>query len=196
MILLTGFEPFGGDTHNPSAAIAQALESEQVAVRILPVDGARIQNALESAIAQTKPQALLMLGLARGQHRFALEKVAVNWLEYRIADNAGRIHNGQKILLEQPEALFSSLPFEAILHNLQAAQIPCQTSFSAGAFLCNQVFYLARALYPNLPSGFMHLPSDETLALHKSEPFLPLEYQKKAVQVVLGTILADLARDA
>jgi pyroglutamyl-peptidase len=188
MILLTGFEPFGGDTHNPSAAVAQALESDGVAVRILPVDGVRIQVALEKAIEETKPDALIMLGLARGKTRITLEKVAMNWLEYRIPDNSGMVQHGKPILEHAPDALFSSLPLEAIQLNLKEQLMPAELSFSAGTFLCNQVFFLARALYPQLPSGFVHLPSDETLALSKSEPFLPLKFQIKAAGLIIKTI--------
>ncbi len=188
MILLTGFEPFGGDTHNPSAAVAQALESSSVAVRILPVDGAQIQSALEMAIEETKPDVLLMLGLARGKTRLVLEKVAMNWLEYRIPDNSGMVQQGRRVFENAPDALFSSLPLTNIQAALKLNRIPVELSFSAGAFLCNQVFFLARALYPDLPSGFLHLPSDETLALSKSEPFLPLKYQIKAVKLILETI--------
>ena len=185
MILLTGFEPFGGDLHNPSAAIAQALESEGVAVRILPVDGSKIEFALVQAILETKPKVILMLGLARGKTRFALEKVALNWLEYRIPDNAGQIQYGKPILEDAPDALFSGLPLESIIETLKANRVPSELSFSAGAFLCNQAFYLARVLYPDVPSGFVHLPSDETLALTKSEPFLPLNYQISTVGLIL-----------
>jgi pyroglutamyl-peptidase len=188
MILLTGFEPFGGDDHNPSAAVANTLESEGVAVRILPVDGQRIRSALEQAIAQTQPCAVLMLGLARGRTRLSLERVAVNWLEYRIADNAGQRTQGEPILPNTPDALFSSLPLAAMQARLQQAQIPFEVSLSAGAFLCNQVFYLARALYPELAAGFIHLPSDERLALQRPEPFLPLEYQVRAVRCCLEAL--------
>ncbi len=188
MILLTGFEPFGGDTHNPSATVAKALESADVAVRILPVDGAQIQAALKMAIEETKPKALLMLGLARGKTRLALEKVAINWLEYRIPDNSGLVQQGKRIFENAPDALFSSLPLTSLQAALKLNRVPVDLSFSAGAFLCNQVFFLARALYPDLPSGFLHLPSDETLALSKSEPFLPLKYQTKAVKLILETL--------
>ena len=168
--------------------MAQALESSSVAVRILPVDGAQIQSALEKAIGETKPDVLLMLGLARGKTRLALEKVAINWLEYRIPDNSGMVQQGKPIFENAPDALFSSLPLTNIQAALKLNCVPVELSFSAGAFLCNQVFFLARVLYPDLPSGFLHLPSDETLALSKSEPFLPLKYQIKAVQLVLETV--------
>jgi pyroglutamyl-peptidase len=190
MILLTGFEPFGGDCHNPSEVIAKACASAKVAVRILPVDGSKIEAVLTKAVLETKPKVLLMLGLARGKTRLALEKVAVNWLEYRIPDNAGAIRQGEKMLETAPEALFNTLPLEVIQHGLTTKGIPFELSFSAGAFLCNQVFFLARAKFPDLPSGFIHLPSDETLAFGQSEPFVPLEYQVKAVQVILESLTA------
>jgi pyroglutamyl-peptidase len=189
MVLLTGFEPFGGDDHNPSAVIAQALESQQVAVRILPVDGEKIQAALEQAISQTQPEALIMLGLARGRTRLSLERVAINWLEYRLADNAGRRKHGEKILPDAPDGLFSSLPLEVMQQQLRQTQIPFEVSLSAGTYLCNQVFFLARALYPDLPAGFIHLPSDQRLGAQKGEAFVPLEFQIQAVRTCLEVLL-------
>jgi pyroglutamyl-peptidase len=154
MILLTGFEPFGGDDHNPSAVVAQALESDAIVVRILPVDGEQIRAALEQAVQETQPSAVVMLGLARGRTRLSLERIAINWLEYRTADNAGRRVLGQKILPDAPDGLFSSLPLEAMQHNLRQTATPFEVSLSAGTYLCNQVFFLARVLYPDVPAGF------------------------------------------
>jgi pyroglutamyl-peptidase len=188
MILLTGFEPFGGDDHNPSAVVAQALGSDAIAVRILPVDGERIHAALEQAVQETQPSALVMLGLARGRTRISLERIAINWLEYRIADNAGRRVLGQKILPDAPDALFSSLPLEAMQQHLRQAALPFEVSLSAGAYLCNQVFFLARVLYSDLPAGFIHLPSDERLAMQRSEAFVPLEQQVQAVRKCLEVL--------
>jgi pyroglutamyl-peptidase len=189
MILLTGFEPFGGDDHNPSAVIAKALESDAVAVRILPVDGERIRAALEQAVQDTAPSAVVMLGLARGRTRISLERVAINWLEYRLADNAGRRKTGEKILPDAPDALFSSLPLEAMQAQLRQLGVPFEVSLSAGTYLCNQVFFLARALYPNLPAGFIHLPSDERLAVQRTEAFVPLEFQVRAVRGCLEAVM-------
>lgn len=188
MILLTGFEAFGGDQHNPSASLASVLAAEDVAVRILPVDGSKIQDALKQAVQETQPTALLMLGLARGYAQITLEQVALNWLEYRIPDNAGQTQSGSRILPDHPDAYFSSLPLGAIRQCLTANCIPHRLSLSAGAFLCNQVFFLARALYPNLMAGFIHLPSDERLASGRAEAFLPLEYQKSVISAILKVV--------
>ncbi len=197
MILLTGFEAFGGDAHNPSQHIAeyfagQMLGNTQVISRILPVSGADIQAALEKAVEETQPQAIVMLGLARGKTRIALEQVAVNWLEYRIADNTGVQKSGQRIIDAASDALFSSLPMENLQLALQGAGIPFETSMSAGTFLCNQVAFLARVLFPDIPSGFVHLPSDEHLVHKGAEPFLPLEYQIESVRVILEAVRLSL----
>jgi pyroglutamyl-peptidase len=192
MILLTGFEPFGGDDHNPSAVIAKALASDTVAVRILPVDGERIHSALERAVQDTNPSAIVMLGLARGRTRISLEHLAINWLEYRIADNAGQRKTGQKILPDAPDALFSSLPLEQIQAQLRQIGMPFEVSLSAGTYLCNQVFFLARSLYPKLPAGFFHLPSDERLGVQRVEAFVPLEFQIQTVRACLHVLRSEM----
>jgi pyroglutamyl-peptidase len=188
MILLTGFEPFGGDDHNPSAVIAMALASDSVAVRILPVDGERIRHTLEQAVQDTQPSTIVMLGLARGRTRVSFEQVAINWLEYRLADNAGQRKTGEKILSDAPDALFSSLPLKQMQDQLRQLGMPFEVSLSAGTYLCNQAFFLARSLYPELPAGFIHLPSDERLALQRVEAFVPLEFQLQAVRACLQVL--------
>jgi pyroglutamyl-peptidase len=199
MILLTGFEPFGGDAHNPSSVISRSLDGTVLAgVRVrsavLPVDGARVGPELERQLAGDV-RAVVMLGLARGRHQVALERVAVNRAEYRIPDNAGRTRSGEALFPGGPDAIFSSLPLERILEAWRSAALPGYVSESAGLYLCNQAFYSVRHLRPNLPAGFIHLPSDETLALHGREPFVPLEWQRQSVAVALGELARFLTED-
>jgi pyroglutamyl-peptidase len=200
MILLTGFEPFAGDTHNPSSAVAAALNGSVLhGVRVqsatLPVDGSKVALSLEFLIS-SDVQAIVMLGLARGRMQVALERVALNWAEYRVPDNAGLTRRGERLIPDAPEAHFSTLPLEGILSAWRASGVPGYVSDSAGLYLCNQVFYTVRQRYPALPAGFIHLPSDETLALHKLEPFVPLEFQIRGVRMALQTIAAELSRVA
>ena len=196
MILLTGFEPFASDTHNPSSAVATALNGEvlqgiTITAATLPVDGARIALSLEALLTDDL-DAIVMLGLARGRMQIALERVALNWAEYRLPDNAGLTRRGEALIAGSADAYLSSLPLQAILSAWREAQIPGYVSDSAGLYLCNQVFYTARHLRPKLPAGFIHLPSDETLALSKLEPFVPIQFQIHAVRIALEVIALRL----
>ena len=195
-MLLTGFEPFGGDTSNPSWTVAQTLHNLELnGVRVvskrLPVDGRKAPRALKNAIGRTQPAAIIMLGLARGRVQVALERVAVNVMDYRIPDNAGRVHTGQSIDPDGPDAYLSSLPVDDILSAWHTHKLPGYVSNTAGLYLCNQVFYLARHA-ATVPTGFIHLPSDETLVLNRQEAFVPLKFQVQMVRLALEVTAARL----
>ncbi len=192
-ILLTGFEAFAGFASNPSEAIAIALHDckigdAQVVGKVLPVDGIKAPKILSETLVELEPDAVLMLGLAAGRPQIALERVALNVLEYRIPDNAGITRLGERVLEGENDALFSSLPIPEILKVWREAKIPAYVSDSAGTYLCNQVMFLARALRPNIPAGFIHLPADETLALEQHQAFVPHEFQTRAIRLALEVI--------
>jgi pyroglutamyl-peptidase len=195
-ILLTGFEAFAGLASNPSEAISLALNDQKIGdarviAKVLPVDGIKAPDILEKTLTELEPDAVLMLGLAQGRLQIALERVALNILEYRIPDNAGITRRNERVLEGANDALFSSLPISEILKVWREAKIPAYISDSAGTYLCNQVMFLARALRPNIPAGFIHLPADETLALENHQAFVPLEFQSRAVRLALE-VLASL----
>jgi pyroglutamyl-peptidase len=195
-MLVTGFEPFGGDTSNPSWTVAQALNGVELnGVRVvskrLPVDGRKAPRALKNAIVRTQPAAIVMLGLARGRVQVALERVAVNIMDYRIPDNAGRVQKGQSIHPDGPDAYLSSLPVDDILKVWRTRKLPGYVSNSAGLYLCNQVFYVARHA-ASVPAGLIHLPSDESLVLDRQEAFVPLEFQVQMVRLALEVTAASL----
>lgn len=203
-ILLTGFEPFGGDSSNPSWAVAQALDGLEIgAFRVradrLSVDGSRAPKALRNLIDKHQPAAVVMLGLARGRVQIALERVAVNLLDYRIPDNTGRVRHGEPIVRGGPDAYLTTLPVQAILKAWHARTMPGYVSNTAGLYLCNQVFYAARhhlasSQRDRVPAGFIHLPSDESLVLNSPEAFVPLEFQVRAVRVALEVIAGTLEK--
>jgi pyroglutamyl-peptidase len=201
-ILLTGFEPFGGDFSNPAREIATALdghefETYRVKSLVLPVDGARAPQRLIKRIDALEPVAVIMLGLARGRVQIALERVAVNLLDYRIPDNAGRVHHGQPIAVGGPDAYFSTLPTARILELWHSSNQPGYVSNTAGLYLCNQVFYTARHHLEtrgcsNVPAGFIHLPSHESLVLDRLEAYVPLLDQIRAVQTAIEATAVSL----
>jgi pyroglutamyl-peptidase len=166
-LLLTGFEPFGGNEVNPSAQIVAQLAGEGIAgvalaTAVLPVDRHHGPAALLQAVAKNAPDVVLCLGQAGRSPAIAIERVAVNLLDYRIADNSGHQATDEPIVPDGPAAYFTTLPVRAMHQAAVAAGVPTELSLSAGAFLCNQVtyellHYLATERL-NIPAGFVHVP--------------------------------------
>lgn len=163
--LVTGFDPFGGESENPSQQIAQALHGEVIAAHrivgaILPTQFGAAPAVLEKLIARHRPALVLALGQAGGRDGISLERVAVNLIDARIPDNAGAQPVDVCIVDNAANAYFSTLPVKAMLQQLRAAGVPAALSQTAGAFVCNQVFYaLMHALRRRRArGGFVHVP--------------------------------------
>lgn len=177
MILLTGFEPFGDRGFNPSFAIAQQAAAilaergvEAVAAQ-LPCVFATAPAQLDALLERHNPSVVISLGLAAGRATMALEKVAINHIDARIVDNAGAQPIDVPVWPEGPTAYFSTLPLKAAVQVLREAAndreaIDVNISYTAGSFVCNQMFYsLMRRLEtaPGTRGGFIHVPwMDET----------------------------------
>ncbi|MGM9480406.1 pyroglutamyl-peptidase I [Roseateles sp. NT4] len=165
-ILLTGFEPFGGEAINPSWEIARALQGQVIAgatvqTRCLPTSFGGAPAALAQALAQVRPALVICLGQASGRTEISIERVAVNLIDARIADNAGERPQDVPVRADAPAAYFSTLPIKAMRNGLRAAGHPAGLSLSAGAFVCNQVFFeLQHQLAGQaVKSGFIHIPA-------------------------------------
>lgn len=164
-ILVTGFEPFGGDSVNPSARLAEWLAAEPIeratiAGAILPCAFEPLGAAIEAAIAAHRPDIVLGFGLAAGRDGISLERVAINVIDARIADNLGAQPIDEPVVRGGPAAYFSTLPIKAARAMLGEAGIPAAISQTAGTFACNAAFYLARHMTEGAPirAGFVHLP--------------------------------------
>ena len=165
-LLVTGFEPFGGDDINPSGELARALHGRRVGAArvagvVLPCVFDTALPALMAALQQHQPRWVLALGLAGSRSAISVERVAINLVDARIADNAGAQPVDRPVLADAPAAYFTGLPAKAIVADLLSAGHRAELSYSAGSFVCNQVFYaLMRALAqrPGVVGGFIHLP--------------------------------------
>jgi pyroglutamyl-peptidase len=179
-ILVTGFEPFGGQSLNPSWQVARALhglplEGAQVTSVQLPCVFAQALPALQQALAQHHPDIVLALGQAEGRCDFSVERVAINVMDARIADNAGAQPIDVPVVAGGPAAYFSTLPIKSLVAGLKAAGFPASVSQTAGTFVCNQVFYALQHTLAGLGvhSGFVHLPLLPEQAAHCKGPSLP-----------------------
>lgn len=192
-ILLTGFEPFGGEAVNPSWLIAQALHGETVAGSCvlalrLPTEFRRSLRVLRPALRRHAPRLVVALGQAAGRAELSIERVAINVDDARIPDNANAQPIDTPVVRGGPAAHFSTLPVKAIASALRARGVPAAVSQTAGTFVCNHVFYgLQHALVgTRVRSGFVHVPSlPEQAAARPGEPSLPLAILIEDVREVL-----------
>lgn len=205
-LLLTGFEPFDGDSINPSWEVARALHGERIAgVRVeaacLPCAFEASLPALREALQRTQPQLVLALGLAAGRSEFSIERVAINLADARIPDNAGARPIDEAVVAGAPAAYFATLPIKAMVAALRAAGLPAAVSQSAGTFVCNQVFFaLMHGLQtnplqaPSARGGFMHLPALPEQAARRPSgmPSLALAQQVEGTRIALAAALAQV----
>lgn len=198
-MLVTGFEAFGGHAANPSLEVAKALDGRAVGeavVRsaILPVHHAEAAPQVSRLIDETDPLAVVHLGLAAGRARIALERVAVNVMDYDTPDNAGYRARGEPCVSGGPAAYFASLPVAAIVAALIAEGIPAYVSNTAGTYLCNQTMYgtlhrLAQRRHP-ARAGFIHLPLLPAMvaAAGLEQPSMDAGLMVRAVEIALGVV--------
>jgi pyroglutamyl-peptidase len=190
-VLLTGFEPFGRATTNPSGEIVKQIRGDNIVTAILPVAYAQSAEKLLALIAEHNPDVVISLGQAEGRTAITPEKVAINLDDARLADNEGVMRNDVKILVDGPDAYFSTLPINEMVDAVKAQGIPVSVSLSAGAFLCNHVFYVAQNRFAgtNVRSGFVHVPlMDSQAPEFPGLPTMPLDQMVTAVRVMLEVL--------
>lgn len=198
-VLLTGFDPFGGESINPSWEAVQRLHGQIIAghrivAEQLPTCFGLSLRRLRAALRRHAPVLTICVGQAGGRASLSLERVAINVDDARIADNAGARPIDTPIVRRGPAAYFSTLPIKAQLQALQSAGLPAEISQTAGTFVCNHVFYgLMRALRttPRRRGGFVHIPFlPEQAARHGDVPSLALEQTVRGLQLIVQTALA------
>jgi pyroglutamyl-peptidase len=201
-ILLTGFEPFGGERLNPSQALAEALHGQRVGEAeitslVLPCVFDDALAVLNQALDTHRPTLVLALGQAGSRADLTVERVAININDARIPDNAGRQPIDTPVVPGGPTAYFSTLPIKAIVADLRTAGLPASVSQTAGTFVCNHVFYgLMHALatrHPDARGGFMHVPLLPEQAARQVPPAasMALETMREGVLVALQTALRE-----
>jgi pyroglutamyl-peptidase len=196
-VLVTGFEPFGADSINPSWMAAQALHGRMVAGHRLI--GAQLPTVFDGAIAalrdhllRHRPALVVGTGQAGGRAAISLERVAINVNDARIPDNAGAQPVDTPVAREGPAAYFTTLPVKAMLAALQKAGIAAEVSQTAGTFVCNHVFYgLMHELATNpqwrgVRGGFVHVP----WLPGQGQPSMPLETLVTGLKVAIECAIA------
>ena len=193
-VIVTGFEPFEGDKTNVSGDIAQALNGtviagHDVASVVLPVVHGEASQKLKALLDIHKPAVFVGLGYARVSSSLRLERTAINMDDYRIPDNAGNQPIDERIFHDAPDAYFTTLPIKRATQAIRDADIPAHVNESAGAYLCNNVFfasmYYAHQCNHAFKSGFVHVPPDEKLAGDDTGTMVALEKQVDAIKILI-----------
>ena len=163
-ILVTGFDPFGGEKINPAWEAVKLLPDriKDMAVHkmeIPTVFGLAAERILTKA-EQIRPDVILCVGQAGGRSAVTPERIAVNIRDGKIADNSGNRPEGEFVVADGPAAYFATVSVKAMASAIGAAGIPGQVSNSAGAFVCNDTLYLLLHHYAGskVQVGFVHVP--------------------------------------
>ncbi len=199
-LLMTGFEPFGGDDINPASLAVARMEGEhsgdlEVSTLQLPAVFEEAAEAVIAAAEDARPDIIISVGQAGAASEIRVERLAVNIRDARIADNAGNLPRDVPIIPEGPAAYWSTLPTRTLVEDLLEAGIPASVSYSAGAFVCNDVFYstLHRATLDGWATrvGFIHVPLLPRQASERRDRRLPsmsLDTVVEALRVTLDTL--------
>ena len=197
-ILVTGFEPFGGESRNPSAEVVERLPDTiagaDILKLILPVTRHEGAAAIAQAVEEHCPDVVLSIGQAGGRAAISVERVAVNLDDYRIPDNAGNQPVDEPVVEGGPDAYLSQLPVKEMAAAIRKEGIPAQVSMTAGTFVCNHVLYsvshLLATSYPRGKAGFIHIPYLPEQVIDKpGMPSMSLELSTRAVFAAIRAIV-------
>jgi pyroglutamyl-peptidase len=198
-ILVTGFEPFGGEPVNPALEAVKQLNGQIIAghrviTNVVPaVKGKSVDVVIES-IKAVQPVLVLAVGQAGGRADITVERVAINVDDFRIKDNEGNQPVDEPIAVDGPVAYWSSLPIKAIVERIRLSGIPAKVSNNAGTYVCNHLFYglmhyLKQQDSP-IRGGFVHIPYlPEQAVRNPGQPSMSLENIVKALTVALEAAL-------
>ncbi|MGX4600492.1 pyroglutamyl-peptidase I [Faecalimicrobium sp. JNUCC 81] len=192
-VLLTGFDPFGGEPVNPAEEavkmVSNNINGAEVIKITIPTVMTKSVEAIEKAIEEYHPDIVISVGQAGGRFDITPERVAINMDDFRIKDNEGNQVIDKTIKEDGQVAYFSNLPIKAMVKHMNENQIPASVSNTAGTFVCNHVMYgilyMIDKKYPNIKGGFIHIPYMTSQIIDKKNtPFMSLQ------EIVRGLELA------
>lgn len=174
-ILVTGFDPFGGEKVNPAYEAVKLLPDNIAGAEIIklevPTVFAKSSAVMEEKIKEVNPDIVLCVGQAGGRSHMTVEKVAVNLIDARIPDNEGNQEFDLTIKEDGETAYFATIPVKAMIEKMNENKVPTLISYSAGTFVCNDIMYnllyLIDKKYPNIKGGFIHVPFDTAQTVGK-----------------------------
>ena len=199
-ILVSGFDPFGGEKVNPAIESVKLLPDEIKGAKIIKVEiptvARKSLKKLEEIIEIEKPDVVLSVGQAGGRTDISVERVGINMDDFRIKDNEGNQPIDEKIAKDGPDAYLVTIPIKAMVQKMIENKIPASVSNTAGTFVCNHVCYgmahLASTKYPNMRTGFVHIPFlPEQVVDKRNMPSMPLELIAKGLEYAIEAIVEN-----
>lgn len=194
-VLVTGFDPFGGEKVNPAFEAVKLLpekiaQAEIVKLEVPTVFGESGKKLYEAIIAE-QPDIVICVGQAGGRAAVSFERVAINLVEARIPDNQGNQPSGVPIKEDGETAYFTSLPIKAMVKHVNDHGLPGYISYTAGTFVCNEIMY--HLLYtidkktPHIKGGFIHVPFEPSQTIGKAPdvPSMPIPIIAKTIELAI-----------
>ena len=174
-ILVTAFEPFGGETVNPAQQSVERLDAEigqhSITKLVVPTVFGDASKLVTDAMDRTHPDAVICVGQAGGRRSVTPERVAINVMDANICDNAGAMPQDEPVVCDGPAAYFSTLPIKKMVQAIRDAGYPADISNSAGTFVCNSL------LYSVLHHAAVHMPETRAVFIHV--PYIPEQTEGK-----------------
>ena len=194
-ILITGFEPFGSNNENSSWVVANKVATQNtfgidIALELMPVSFRSVAKTLRTAVTRHNPDLLIMLGQAGSSDKVRLERIAINMMDARNADNDGFIPDEEPINTETPVALFTNTDIKQLYNAIVEQSIPVKISNSCGLYVCNRIYYEALMLcneINKMKAIFVHLPLyDGQRDANENQHTLPLDKMERAINVIIN----------
>jgi pyroglutamyl-peptidase len=186
-ILLTGFKAFLGEKINPSEILCESFLG--ISSLVLPVEFSRAYEVLKVYLLNNKYDYVIMLGLAAGRSKVSLEKIALNWVQTDSADESGFKPKTKKINDLKPLALMSNFPIDEVFSKVKSKHSNIEISFSAGTYVCNELYFQVCSEFEDLKSVFIHLPLiKDQISSENKRPYLELDEQKEILSEIIKSL--------
>ena len=202
-ILVTGFDPFGGEKVNPAFEAVKLLPDAIAGVDVVKLEVPTVFSksavVLEEAIKREQPDYVLCVGQAGGRSAMTVERVGINLVEARIPDNDGEQPFDQPVRADGETAYFSTMPVKAMVKAMNDGGVPAFVSYTAGTYVCNwllyNALYLTKKLCPGTPAAFVHVPyaTEQGVGKPNGTPTMSVADMARALE--LGIEAAVTAQD-
>ena len=204
-ILVTGFDPFGGETVNPAYEAVKMLPEQIAGAEIIkleiPTVFSKSSVAVEEGIQKYNPDIVINVGQAGGRSHITIEQVAINLADARIPDNAGEQPLNEALQPDGDTAYFATVPIRAMVKHVQEHGLPCSISYTAGTYVCNcvmyNVLYMIQKKYPNIKAGFIHVPfaTSQLIGKPATTPGMSLDEIEKSLEYAIEAVVLGVEEE-
>lgn len=200
-VLITGFNPFGGESINPALEAVKLLPENIAGAEVIkleiPTVFVKSLEKIEEAIVKYSPNIVIAIGQAGGRFGVTPERIAINLDDARIKDNEGNQPIDISIFEDGDTAYFSNLPIKAMVKEMTEGGIPSSVSNTAGTFVCNHVMYgilyLIDRKYPGIKGGFIHVPYIPSQVITKpTMPSMSLKDISKGIELSIKAAVENV----